>query len=93
MLLVERIKQTINKRPNHRKIKLSPLPDTPKVIVEGKELFILYENGSKEFWGMELDDDLEETASKMELELRAIKWVKSEIERFIGDLTEDLRFT
>ena len=58
----------------------------PKVIVEGKELFILYENGSEEFWGKELDDDLEETASKMELELRAIKWVKSEIERFIGDL-------
>jgi len=38
---------------------------------------------------MELDDDLEETAYKMELEFRAVKWVKCEIERFLGDLTEE----
>ena len=57
--------------------------------LDGKVLFIPYKNGSKEFWVMELDDDLEEIASKIELELRAVKWMKSEIERLLGYFTEE----
>lgn len=91
--LAERIKQTITTRPNHRKITLSPLPDTPKVIVKGEDIFIIHEDGTEEFWGLETEGNIEEIASQMELELRAVKWIKGEIEMFIGDLTEALKYT
>jgi len=91
--LAERIKQTITIRPNHRKINLSPLPDTPKVIVKGEDIFIIHEDGTEDFWGLETEGNIEEIASQMELELRAVKWIKGEIEMFIGDLTEALKYT
>ena len=90
--LAERIKQTIITRSNYGKINLSQLPDTPKVIVKGQDIFIVHEDGSEEFWGMETEEDIEELASQMEMELRAVKLVKGEILRVIGDLTEIMKY-
>lgn len=65
-------------------------PDTPKVVVRGEELFIINEDGLEEFWGSETNDNIEETASQMEMELRAVKWIKRALEIVISDLTEIL---
>ena len=92
-ILAERIKQTLRTRKTHGKTTLLPFPDTPKVVVRGKGLYILYEDGSEEFWGLEIESDIEEIAAKMEMELRAVKWVKNEIVRVIGDLTEIMMYT
>ena len=92
-LLAQRIKQTLDTKSNPGKVYLSPFPYTPKVLVNGQDIFILHENGSKEFWGSEIEGDIEEIASQMDLELRAVNWIKGEIERFIGDLTEALKYT
>ena len=77
----------------NRETSYSSLPDTPKVIVRGKELFIKKEDGSEEFWGSETDENIEEIASQMEIELRAVKWVKHELERVISDLTDIISCT
>ena len=90
--LVERIKDTLRNRVMYGEKTFFPLPDTPKVVARGKELYIVYEDGSEEFWGLEAEDHIEEIANQMEMELRAVKWVKSEILRFLGGLTEIMKF-
>ena len=82
-----------NIRSEHKITSYSSLPNTPKVIVKGKDLFIVNEDGSEEFWGSEADENIDEIASQMELELRAVKWVKCELEKVIGDLTEIMRYS
>lgn len=91
--LIKILEINTNPRSKHRETSYGSLPDTPKVIVRGKELFIVNEDGSEEFWGSEADENIEEIASQMEMELRAVKWVKRELERVISDLTEIMRYT
>ena len=91
--LIVLLESNTNARPEHGKGSYGSLPDTPKVIVRGKELFIVNNNGTEEFWGSETDGNIEEIASKMEMELRAVKWVKHELERIISDLTEIISYT
>ena len=91
--LIKILEINTNPRSNHRETSYDSLPDTPKVIVRGKELFIVNEDGSEKFWGSEADENIEEIASQMEMELRAVKWVKRELERVISDLTEIMRYT
>ncbi|MCJ7731902.1 hypothetical protein MUP51_06255 [Candidatus Bathyarchaeota archaeon] len=90
-LLVKRIRRTINpvvKRGTPTTLKL---PMTPRIIVRGNKLFIVGEDGSEELWGNEDEETIEEIAYNMELELKAIQWVRLELERFIGELTEVMK--
>jgi len=68
------------------------LPDTPRVIVDGNKLFIIDENGS-DFWGYESEDQILEIAQEVESELKTIQWVSNEIERFISELSELLKYS
>ena len=47
--LINSLETTSNPRPRNRETSYSDLPDTPRVIVRGKELFIVNEDGSEEF--------------------------------------------
>lgn len=90
-LLVKRIRRTINpvvKRGTPTTLKL---PMTPRIIVRSNKLFIVGEDGSEELWGNEDEETIEEIAYNMELELKAIQWVRLELERFIGELTEVMK--
>lgn len=89
-LLATRINQILRIRSKSGDRFFSPFPDTPKVIVRGKELFIMDDDGLEEFWGIESPDEIMDIAAKMEMELRAFKWVKDEVHRFLDDLTEVL---
>ena len=91
--LINPLETNTNPRPKNRETSYGALPDTPKVIVRGKELFIIKEDGSEEFWGSEADENIEEIAFQMEMELRSLKWVKHELERVLSDLTEIMNFT
>ncbi len=81
-----------NERSKYGETSYGAFPDTPKVVVRGEELFIVNEDGSEEFWGSEMNDNIEEIASQMEMELRAVKWIKRALERVISDLTEILMY-
>jgi len=91
--LIKLLEANTNPRPKIGETSYGALPDTPKVVVRGKELFIVKEDGSEEFWGSEGDENIEEIAFRMEMELRAVKWVKRELERVISDLTEIMSYT
>lgn len=90
-LLLKRIRRTINPHQDHH-ISLM-LPETPRVIVRGNDLFIVNEEGSEEYWGNEEEGDIEEIAHEMELEMKATQWVRTEIERFLGELSEHMEFS
>ncbi len=90
-LLIKRIRRTVNPQKGQR-ISLR-LPETPKVIVRGKSLFIVNEEGSEEYWGNEDEENIEEIAHEMELEMKATQWVRAELERFISDLSELMEFS
>ena len=82
-----------NPRLKNRHLSYSAFPDTPRVIARGKELFIVNEDGSEEFWGIEADENIEEIAFQMEMELRSLKWVKHELERVLSDLAEIMSYS
>ena len=65
----------------------------PSVIVRDNKLFIVDEDGSEEYWGAEDEETIEDIAYNMELELKAIQWVRLELERFIGELTEVMKYS
>ncbi|MFW9835274.1 MAG: hypothetical protein ACFFEK_14835 [Candidatus Thorarchaeota archaeon] len=87
-LLANRIKQTITLVPDRDNQITFALPDTPKVIAKGTRLFIVDEYGREEFWGCEPEYIAAEIAHQMEIELKAVSWVKEEMERFIYELTQ-----
>ncbi len=87
-LLANKIKQTIKLVPDQDNQTVLDLPDFPKVIVRGTRLFIVDESGTEEFWGCEPEDTAAEIARQMEIELKAVNWVKEEIERFIHELAQ-----
>jgi hypothetical protein len=64
------------------------LSDAPRVVVRGDRLFIVDADGSERLWGSESMDEIHDVARDMELELRAVRWVRLELERLIGELTE-----
>ena len=87
-LLADRIKQNVKRVRDQENKTTFCLPDSPRVIVRGRKLFIVDEDGREEFWGYEPEDTAVETARQMEIELKAANWVKSEIERFLFELTQ-----
>lgn len=85
-VLSTRIRQTITS--NEVRFAGLFLPDAPRVVVRGNRLFIVDEDGSERLWGSESMDEINDIAHDMEIELRAVRWVRLELERLIGELTE-----
>lgn len=64
------------------------LPSTPTVIARGNEVIIQYEDGSQLVWGFEETvEDAKRIAQELEIELKAINYIKWHVKTFIRDLT------
>ena len=67
------------------------LPSSPTVIARGTEVIIQYEDGSQLVWGYEETvEDAKRIAQELEIELKAINYIKWHIKNFFKDLTEIL---
>jgi hypothetical protein len=68
------------------------LPEYPEVKIEGKKIFIVYRNGEEMSWGEEASEELAISASKeLNLELKAIEYVKTHVYNFINDIRNTLQ--
>ena len=66
-------------------------PKYPRVVVDGKEIVIQYENGKKEVWGRESDITLaRKIALDIELGLKAIDYVALELIELLSNIVEIL---
>lgn len=95
-VLATRLRQAVEKHvfqePEEGGEELAQLPSFPKVEVREGEILIIAEDGDAEIW--ENEDDLMKAAAVaeiLELELRAINYVKYGLASYISKLTEDLR--
>ena len=86
-----RIRKTLNMGNRRGRAINLDLPETPKVTIRGNKIYIVKENGFEELWGNESTETIEDVAILMELELKTIQWVRLELERFIGELTESIK--
>ena len=67
------------------------LPEFPKVRSEGKKIFIIFQNGEEMHWGEEISEDLAvSVSSELNLELKAIEYVKRHVSNFITDIRDAL---
>jgi hypothetical protein len=63
------------------------LPESPSVIVRGKCVIICYSDGSETEWGEEKNhSEALKIAKELEIELRAISYVKWHVKSFIQDM-------
>jgi len=88
-VLAKRIRRVVEKHRNNPDDALPRLPDYPKVETQETRLYILEEDGRRMQWGEEYDPD-GSVARGMELELKAIRYVRNELVDFISGLTENL---
>lgn len=65
------------------------LPDSPSVSVRGEELYIVEEDGSEHLWGEE-GENAGDIARVMELELRAMYYVRDEMADLLTEISENL---
>lgn len=82
-ILIDRIRNTVSKKINET----SYLPEHPKVVVRGDEIFIVQDDGTETSWGTESIDEIHRIAENMDTELRSIQWVRDEIEGCISEIT------
>ncbi len=67
------------------------LPEFPEVRAEGKKIFIIHRNGEEMLWGMESSEELADSVSiELNLELKAIEYVKTHVYNFINDIRDAL---
>lgn len=67
------------------------LPKHPRVVVDGTTIVIQYENGEKEVWGHEPNQETaQEVARKIELGLKAINYVALELMKSLTDIADQL---
>ncbi len=88
-VLAERIRASISTKKNDA----TYLPEHPKVIVKGQEIFIINDDGSETSWGQESIDEIHRIAESLDKELRSIQWVRDEIERCISEITMVLSYS
>lgn len=88
-VLAKRIRRIVEKHRNNPSDTLPRLPDYPKVETQDSKLYILEEDGQRMLWGDEYDPD-GKVAQQMELELKAIRYVRNELADFVTGLTENL---
>jgi len=67
------------------------LPAYPKVRSEGNKIIIQYQNGEEMIWGEEATKALAISVSReLNLELKAIEYVKDLVQNFISDIRNSL---
>jgi hypothetical protein len=78
--------------PIHGEEHLLQLPSYPKVEVLDDEIIIIGEDGDREIWDTE-EDEIKAIAiaSNLELELRAIMYVKFHLAAYLSKLSSDLK--
>ena len=68
------------------------LPLTPEVITRGKTVVIRYRDGSETIWGEEKTiEEAIKIAHELEVELRAINYIKWHVRTFITDMKKMLK--
>ncbi|MCW4013609.1 MAG: hypothetical protein NWF07_11545 [Candidatus Bathyarchaeota archaeon] len=82
-VLANRIRKTVSKKQNET----SYLPEHPKVVVRGEEIFIVNDDGTETSWGTESIDEIHRIAENMDADLKSIQWVRDEIELCISEIT------
>ena len=66
-------------------------PKFTKVRAEGKKIIITYRDGEEMLWGEEASEELAVSASnELDLELKAIEYVKMHVYNFINDVRDAL---
>ena len=65
------------------------LPLTPNVVSRDNSLFICFQDGSEIYWGQE-NSTIEalDLARELEIELRAVSYLKKQISDFVKDMDE-----
>ena len=67
------------------------LPQTPEVIARGRTVVICYRDGSEIVWGDEKNhNDAQRLAREIEIELRAINYIKWHVRTFINSMIDIL---
>jgi len=89
IVLADRIRKIVSKKHNET----AYLPDHPKVVVRGEEIFILNDDGTETNWGTESIDEIHRIAENMDAELKSIQWVRDEIESCISEITMMLSYS
>ena len=89
IVLADRIRKIVSKKHNEA----AYLPDHPKVVVRGEEIFILNDDGTETNWGTESIDEIHRIAENMDAELKSIQWVRDEIESCISEITMMLSYS
>ncbi len=68
------------------------LPEFPMATAEGNRIFVTYRDGHIMVWGEEdSHEDAAKVAQELELELRAIEYVKWHVTNFIKDMKAQLK--
>ena len=80
-IIISAIKNTVPKKIH--------LPLTPKVVSRDNSLFICFKDGSEIYWGDE-NSTIEalDLARELEIELRAVSYLKQQISDFVKDMEE-----
>ena len=67
------------------------LPEFPRAMVEGRSVFIIDEDGRESFWGEEeTAERAREVADEIQLELRAMRYVRMKLRRALDEVAEEL---
>ena len=68
------------------------LPETPEVIVKDRTVVICYLDGSEIVWGdEETRDEALRIAKEIEVELRAVQYVRWQVRTFINEMVKTLQ--
>lgn len=68
------------------------LPQTPEVIVKDRTVVICYLDGSEIVWGEEeTRDEALRVAQEIEIELRAVQYVRCQVRTFINEMVKTLQ--
>ena len=63
------------------------LPKSPTVVARDKTVIVQFSNGKELIWGdMETDEKANKIAKELELELRAVKYVQTQVHDFITEM-------
>ena len=66
-------------------------PDFPRAMVEGRWVFVIDEDGREGFWGgEEISERAREVGDEIQLELRAMRYVRMKLTGVLDEIVEEL---
>lgn len=63
--------------------------EKPTVYVQGSDVYVIEDDGSETLWGSE-EEDPEDVAREMELEMKATSYVRNELAKRVTELSDNL---